>query len=206
MNDKNRDRYVEELIDASLARYSRVEPREGLEERLIAQLRGRQQVIPQKSMWRWYLAPAAVAATALLVITIYWYRMEPRQAEFTVATIDVLPPVPSSVKNLPTLPEATTGAPVRRSEKVTAVKPRAKAIQAASLDRPRQYIFPTPEPPSEQDQVLLRLMRGNSPALDQLLSKLPTADQALEKIQIAELKTPVLMLEPIIIPAMELGK
>jgi hypothetical protein len=203
MNDKNRNRYVEDLMEASLARYSQVEPREGLEERLIAHLRGRQRAVPQKSIWQWYLAPAAVAAVALLVITIYWHRMEPRQSEVKVATIDVLPPGPSPMKNLPTLPEATTGAPVRRLERVVAVKPRAKALQAASLDRPKRDIFPTPELPSEQDQILLRLMRGNSPAFDQLLSKLPTADQVLEKIQIAELKTPVLMLEPITIPALE---
>jgi hypothetical protein len=107
------------------------------------------------------------------------------------------------VKNLPTLPEATAGAPVRRSEKVLVLRPRVKALQVAALDRPRRDIFPTPEPLSEQDEILLRLMRGNSPASNQLLSKLPTTDRALDKIQIAELKTPVLVLEPITIPALE---
>ena len=225
MNDKKRDGYLDDLLDRSLARYGRVEPRQGLEERLLIQVRSAKQVQKRKSRWVWYLAPAAVAAAALLFMVIPWKDSEPAHSGTPVAAAEPpavgIPPVETAVKpsaaqvapsaggaslvdaiaKQPVSTRALSGA---HSASSVAVKKRARpVVLTAETSRPRRDIFPTPEPLSEVDRLLLRLMQSNGSAFDQLLAKLPTADQALEKIQIAELKIPVLMLEPITSPSLE---
>ena len=213
MNDKKRDGYLDDLLDRSLARYGRVEPRQGLEERLLIQVRSAKQVQKRKSRWVWYLAPAAVAASLLLMVAIHQQENEPAHTGAPVAAVEspagspsvvVIPSVETAAK--PAVAERAL--PVTRSasaaEASTVTKRRVLPVVASSeISRPRRDIFPTPEPLSEVDRLLLRLMQSNGSAFDQLLAKLPTADQALEKIQIAELKIPVLMLEPITIPSLE---
>ncbi len=63
MRKDNRDRFVEELLDAALANYRGEEPRAGLEERTLANLR--EQSRAANSLWR---KRASVMAAAFILL------------------------------------------------------------------------------------------------------------------------------------------
>ena len=50
---------VDRMLDAALKQYASVEPREGLEDRLLAQLRSESLNSPSRTWWRWGIAAAA---------------------------------------------------------------------------------------------------------------------------------------------------
>jgi len=70
MRKDNQDRFVEELLDAALASYRGEEPRAGLEERTLANLR--EQSRTANSLWR-KRASAMVAAFILLMFSAMGY-------------------------------------------------------------------------------------------------------------------------------------
>jgi hypothetical protein len=70
MRKDNQDRFVEELLDAALASYRGEEPRAGLEERTLANLR--EQSRAASSLWR-KRASAMVAAFILLMFSAMGY-------------------------------------------------------------------------------------------------------------------------------------
>lgn len=248
MNDKDRNSYLDDLLDRSLTQYGRVEPRAGLEERLLIQVRSAKQVQPRKSIWVWYLAPAAVAAAVLLFMVIPWKEGEPAHpgtpvaagesptggavsvetaAKPAMATVEpsaggvssvetaVEPPVAqvassvgeaALVEPVAKRPLSPRAPPLARSASAMAGKRAASFVLIAETSRPKRDIFPTPEPLSEMDIILLQLLRDNSTAAAHALSRIPTAEQALEKIQIAELSIPLLVTDPITIPSLEQEK
>ncbi len=77
-------------LDAALARYAAVVPRDGLEERVLATLEAERARVPERSWWRWSVA------TALAIVII-------------VATVLALrsgKPAPNVVQHLPSSPVA----------------------------------------------------------------------------------------------------
>jgi hypothetical protein len=70
MRKDNQDRFVEELLDAALANYRGEEPRAGLEERTLANLR--EQSRAANSLWR-KRASVMVAAFILLMFSAMGY-------------------------------------------------------------------------------------------------------------------------------------
>ena len=56
---------LDRLLDGALAQYSQVEPRAGLEERVLANLRSQP---AHRPWWMWVAIPAAVAAVVLVAI------------------------------------------------------------------------------------------------------------------------------------------
>lgn len=65
MREDNRDRFVEELLDAALDSHCGAEPRAGLEERVLANLR-RQPRAARSALWS--SAPVMIAAVAVLAL------------------------------------------------------------------------------------------------------------------------------------------
>jgi hypothetical protein len=57
------------MLDAALAKYAAVEPRTGLEERVLANLRAEQARVPDQAWWRWS-AIAAVAAVVVVAVAL----------------------------------------------------------------------------------------------------------------------------------------
>lgn len=64
MNDKRNEQACAELLDAALAQYRRVEPRAGLEERLLAHLQTEQQT----ARWFWWQWGPVLGSAAIIVM------------------------------------------------------------------------------------------------------------------------------------------
>jgi hypothetical protein len=65
--DNGKQDELDQLLDAALAKYATAEPRTGLEERVLANLRSERAQVPDRKWWRWS-ATAAAAAIAIVVI------------------------------------------------------------------------------------------------------------------------------------------
>jgi hypothetical protein len=138
MDDKEK-RFVDELLNASLRRYASAEPRPGLEGRVLAGVRARQQANRRRSIWAWGMGLAAVAAMVALML-IYWPRPQSAPLPVTArAPANVSAPVVANAA--PSVQPPVSHRPPRQAP-------------PNRLDwRPHQ--FPTPRPLSEQEKLLV---------------------------------------------------
>lgn len=127
--------FVDYLLDATLERYSSVEPRTGLEGRILAGVAARWRSARRRN---WTLA---LAFSALAVAAFVFAVLTPRRNPASVAPPEqVATAQPEAV--IPRASFSRELPPVRNVQKPTAIP-----------QRPRQ--FPTPAPLSEQEKLLL---------------------------------------------------
>jgi hypothetical protein len=153
---QNDDRKLDAMLDAMLSAYSAVEPRPGLETRILANVK--EQAAKSTATWgfRWTWAVAALA-TAALVIAVYVSRIQTHRMEPLVATRS------QPENSAPVWPTRSSPPP-----KITAshLSTRRHGTQTARLTRPsadqvisiKQDVFPSPSPLSEQEKLLLRYL------------------------------------------------
>src|SRR5271168_783676 len=148
LNDGSLDRE----LDAALAKFTAVEPRAGLEDRVLANLRAQQARVSEHRWWRWP-ALAALAAAIVLTVLLAWRLERPVQNK-----IASNPSAPTQIdghagtqangpgKDATQLNDARSG---RR------LKPRAvsHSVRVAS-PAPKLDQFPSPQPLSEQERIL----------------------------------------------------
>lgn len=133
--DRENEMFVDQLLAASLERYSSAEPRAGLEGRILAGVAACHRSIQRRS---WALG-FAVSALAVLAVVVAVRMPRPTTA-----------PTPQPSRAAAASPETTaTLAPVA-PERLPIAKVR---ISKAMAPRPQQ--FPTPAPLSEQEKLLL---------------------------------------------------
>ncbi len=148
MNDRDRkphvdDRFVDELLDASLARA--VEPRAGLEGRILTRVRAEREAQPRFG-WTWRVA---VGVAVLVVASL-------------VARVALRPnPRPPAAVSRPAAPELVVQSPTGRQvahEPALRHEPRVRrlgrGVLLASSER-RPKVFPSPRPLSEEEKLLL---------------------------------------------------
>ena len=178
MDDKEK-RFVDELLDASLRRYASAEPRPGLEGRVLAGVRARQQAMRRRTAWFWVAGLASAAAMAtLLVISLAHRQPAPSPA---IAKAPVTPSAPVVAKAVPATPRPVPHRPLRH------------VVPAAVDWRPQQ--FPTPRPLSEQEKLLVAYVQAlkASPA-----ASAPSAKQEVEPdLAIPPLSITALKIEPL---------
>lgn len=152
MDPQRKERIVDEVLDRALGPQL-VEPRAGLEERILANLASQPQ---RRPWWRWIWVPALAAAAVLAVVigirVMHREVVAPTQANKTVPTPK------QQVAEMPT--------PVKPERQVAKhVAPRLSAPQRsvtlakAEPQPPRLDVFPTPVPLSDQERLLLALSR-----------------------------------------------
>jgi hypothetical protein len=138
MDDKEK-RFVDELLHASLRYYANAEPRPGLEGRVLAGVRARQQAARQRKVWAWGMGLATVAATVTLLL-IYWPRQQSAPLPVT-AKAPANSSAPVVAKVAPSVQPPVSHRPPRQTP-------------PNRVDwRPQQ--FPTPRPLSEQEKLLV---------------------------------------------------
>ena len=170
MDEKKPDRFLDDLLDASLKRYSSVEPRPGLEERLLAGIRAE----PPRALWpRWAWLPATAGVVALMVAgtLILSERREPAPAAQPLARTVGAPAPPAPAIS----PEGTR--PAAPAEVAPRPSRRAPALRVAL---PRSEHFPLPAPLSEEEHLLLRYVQVTPK--EQLLAR--ESSQPLEPLRI----------------------
>jgi len=142
-------------LDAALAKYAAVEPRTGLEERVLANLRAERARVPDRAWWHWGLA-GAVAAVVVVALALAWRSGRPSAPVIAHHP----PPSPSGATQGPQQPGTRDVA----NGDGNRVRPREhSSIRTASAHRshaelvaanPKLEQFPSPEPLSEQEKIL----------------------------------------------------
>src|SRR5260221_9831170 len=95
---------LDRALDAALAQYSAIEPRTGLEDRILANLRAEQVHAHDRAWWRWAVA-AACATVVFVIIGLAWTSI--RRAP----TIAIHPPAMEPKFALPAPQIASTRRP-----------------------------------------------------------------------------------------------
>ena len=149
MADQDNEKRLDQLLDSLLTTYSDVQPRPGLETRILATVRAQ---VPQPSrQWRvaWIWAGAVIttlALAAILLVNYFNQTVPPPPSLARVAqppsAVPVIAPVHTRVAQPPSAVQAGGG------------------VAAAVVSDTRQEVFPSPAPLSEQERLLLGYLAG----------------------------------------------
>ncbi len=142
-------------LDGALAQYAAVEPRPGLEERVLANLLAERKQAWARSWWQWGAA-AAVAAMLLVTSTVLWRSGESRD-HFAPQALnskqdngaDGTRVTANGGRDLTPLSH-----PALPAKKAARIRRHSAAVVTAS--GPRLDQFPSPQPLSEQEKILER--------------------------------------------------
>ncbi len=156
----NSDRELDRILDEALASYGAMEPRPGLERRVLHRVRA-------ASVRRRWLLLVPVLAALLLAIGI---RLWPG-----IRTIDALPPQPSSIARAPVIAAPRIAKVIARSARPR-VFPRREGL-------PRKALFPTPSPLTPDERALLFLASKRPGQTEDF-----AAHREIEPIEISELQ------------------
>jgi hypothetical protein len=178
MDDKDKQ-FVDALLDASLRRYVHDEPRPGLEGRILAGVRPRQQDERRRKSLFWIVG-MATAAAVVVMLAMSWSHRRARPAPIT-ANVPAIVSSPTVAKIIPPVQE-----PMRHKTVHHAMPSRADS-------RPQQ--FPTPRPLSEQEKLLVEYAEliKNSPGAIK-----PDVDQDSQgDLEIPPLSIAAITIEPL---------
>ena len=151
MADQNHDE-LDHALDAALAKYAAVEPRAGLEERVLANWRTAPAQTADRMWWPWSARWGVVAAVAVVVvaITLAWRVGKPSHsvvADHPSPATQGLLPATQVVSN-----GHEDGVHVHAAHHLQATtRQRALPVVAAA---PRLDQFPSPRPLSDQERIL----------------------------------------------------
>ena len=136
---------LDRTIDAALAKYASAEARDGLEERIMANLRTADAQSAQHTWQHWGFT-VALAALLIVAVAVVW-----RWNQATVPPVAIHPPL---LKNAP--PDLANrdknSAPPRRS--MPHRRTRRSPERAIVVPGPKLDVFPSPLPLSEQEKIL----------------------------------------------------
>ena len=161
---------LDRLLDAALKQYAAVQPREGLEGRILARMRSETAESASHAWWRWLTAAAAVAALALIITMALrpHARPQPMVAQHPSGTL------PAAKLAASSQPKKAVQRPTRRVHAVADIQvPKA----LPKLDQ-----FPSPQPLSEQEKLLASYV-AVYPKQAALLAKLRTEELERERIE-----------------------
>ena len=147
---------LDPVLDAALAKYAAVEPRAGLEDRVLAHLRAERERVPVHAWWRWSLA-GALAVVIVAALTLAW-RSGKSSGKPSHPAIANHSPAPATVAKEPGTQVASNS---ERTGVRSTVAPHARRnvahredIPATTAAAPKLDQFPSPQPLSEQEKML----------------------------------------------------
>jgi hypothetical protein len=148
---------IDQWLETGLKHYANSEPRSGLEARLLAVVRAKEQ---RSRIWQWRWRPSLVIAAMVIGAVVFLSRPSLLHVHRHTATspsairgtasAELLsaPPVPRKLDSTPS--------PRRRSRRLRSVL--ANRVEG-SADTPRLEQFPSPQPLNEQEEMLARYVR-----------------------------------------------
>jgi|SRR5580658_3038371 hypothetical protein len=145
---------LDRALDATLAQYAAVEPRAGLDDRILANLRAERARVPEGGSWRWGVA---VALAAMVIVALALTLKSGKQSRPVVA--NHWSATTQGSKEPAILAASSGGAnqhPLHASnsaKKQTTNHIRRETVVAAN---PKLDQFPSPQPLSEQELALAR--------------------------------------------------
>ena len=145
---------IEDQLTSALEKYSAIEPRPGLEERILVNLRSQQTASIRGAWWRW---TGALAAALFVTVLVLW-RVEKRHPQpIARRPTDLQEQMPSrTAANPRPAIEAGPVAPVtvRRTGKHTSAQSTLAAAE------PKLDQFPSPQPLSAEELALVRYVQS----------------------------------------------
>jgi hypothetical protein len=140
MEPKDRERFIDEWLARALQERGAGEPRPGLENRILASLKAERERVPVRT-WAWRPLWVSVAAILLIGVIGSLRRTPERAAPISVVSVGGGPAV-SKLQG--------------SSVAVAVQKPRVHLIRRSI---PRREQFPSPQPLSEQEEILARYIQ-----------------------------------------------
>lgn len=135
---------LDRALDAALAKYAAVEPRVGMEERVLASLQAQR---ARDSVRGWWPRRAVFALAAVVVVSLFLVFRSAHQQQVNLHRI------PSPVTQQDPIRDGTE-ASVRPSPVRKRRAPAPRHLSAAAATGPRLEQFPSPQPLSEQEEIL----------------------------------------------------
>jgi len=177
------DHEADRELDAALAKYAAVDPRAGLEERVLANLRVEQERVPNHAWWSWSVA-VALAAVVVAALIVGW-----RSGKSSPPVIVNHPSPLAPGANEPRTKVAANGGanqvrPAGQGSKRAATVLRPQPTVVASVI-PKLDQFPSPQPLSEQEKILQNYV-AQYPEQALLLAR--ARSEALRRDQIDEMQ------------------
>jgi hypothetical protein len=188
MTDREQDE-LDSTLDAALAKYAAIEPRAGLENRVLSNLRAERSPVPDRAWWRWSVAGGLIA---VVVVALALASRSGKPSHPVASNHSSTAP---QVSKEATAPLVATGGekPTRRNQ---ARSPELAAVRQPTIDRappkavtaalPKLDQFPSPRPLSEQEKILASYIE-QYPERAILLARARTFE--LERDQLEEMKT-----------------
>jgi len=169
---------LDRLLDAALAKYAAVEPRPGLDERVLARIRAERKPAVHQAWWRWGLA-GALAAVVIVAAALAWRSHTPQKPVIANHPA-VTQPMPRREPQIAKSGMETT--PVR----VPSVRKRARLPNLPTVAaNPKLDQFPSRRPLTEQEKMALDYVRAY-PEEAGLVARVQTnlaRQEELEKLQ-----------------------
>ena len=172
---------LDNVLDAALAKYA-AEPRTGLEERVLANLRDERARIPSRAWWRWSVM-AALAAMVVVAVALAWRSVK--------ATNPTVANHPGTI-HAPALPAKQVvsnkdGNQVRNQERkaIRSTTARQERSGTAMAGNPKLAQFPSPQPLSEQERILASYV-ADDPKRARLIARV--ISEGLRQDQLEEMK------------------
>ena len=159
-----REHDVEREMDAALSRYAAVEPRHGLEQRVLANLRAQRTRATRFTWARLSAAGLAVAASASLLIWIgegHWGVVNVKPAIVQHETRESAGAISAAAAKKELAVVGALGHSQRKSSLKRADRRHADIARANAEAVPSLAQFPAPAPLSEQENLLLQYVEQN---------------------------------------------
>jgi hypothetical protein len=172
------------MLDAALANYASVEPRTGLEERVLANLRAEQAHVPDHAWWR----STAIAAVAAVIVVAMALSLRSDKPSHPVLANHPPTPIQAPKERGTEIISLAPGSGTRPARPNTARKPalRPPPPEVAMARAPKLEQFPSPQPLSEQEKLLQNYIAEN-PEQAVLLARART--EALRRDQLEEVNS-----------------
>jgi hypothetical protein len=182
--DNNKQDELDRTLDGALLKYAAVEPRVGLEERVLAQMRAERSRDRDRTWWRWSVMSAA-AAIVMVVIALALKSgkpSHPQVAHRAPTNLQVPNETTRMISN-----ENGNGVRVRKQRKdatdrITARRSQPQVIVASN---PKLDQFPSSQPLSEQEKMLANYV-ARYPENAALIAQART--EALRKDRLEEMR------------------
>jgi hypothetical protein len=147
------DDQLDHLLDVALTKHAAVEPRPGLEERVLAVLRAEQTTARAKTWWRWGMA-GALAAVLVVALALALRSGKSSHPVFVDRPAETQP----SPTQAPLT--ANAGAETVPARVPPVRKQNRQPISTRLAADPKLDVFPSPRPLSEEELALARYVRN----------------------------------------------
>ena len=148
---KSQSDELDGALDAALAKYAAVEPRGGLEGRILANLQAQPSAIDNRSWQRWTFAAAALALV-VFALALAW-RSTRGRAQIEHEKTATIPRQPQPE---PQHTDVSVVAPVATARVMRGHAPVRRRSPVVVASMPKLDQFPSPQPLSDEERALAR--------------------------------------------------